>query len=144
MIALTVRQLQVAQLVAGGAALAEAAQALGIAPATAKVHLGAAYLRLGVQSRAALAAMATTLAGATPRIRGNRLGLLRGELLEISGGRLKGKRATFLRIHGSRQALVEHAGARRHVLLAHVRRASGAPHDAQPQDPVQQRIWCSL
>jgi DNA-binding NarL/FixJ family response regulator len=55
---LTERQVDVLRLVAEGKANKEIAQALGLAPATVKIHLAAAYRALGVANRtqAALAA----------------------------------------------------------------------------------------
>ncbi|MBX9929795.1 MAG: LuxR C-terminal-related transcriptional regulator [Gemmatimonadaceae bacterium] len=52
---LTPRQREVAQLVAKGTGLRDAAEKLGISEHTARHHLEAAYARLGVSNRAELA-----------------------------------------------------------------------------------------
>jgi DNA-binding CsgD family transcriptional regulator len=57
---LTVREAEVAQLVAGGASNAGIAEALSVSEATVKAHLTRIYAKLGVRSRTQLAVVMST------------------------------------------------------------------------------------
>jgi DNA-binding CsgD family transcriptional regulator len=65
---LTAQELQVARVVAAGASNAEAASQLFLSPKTVEKHLTSAYRKLGLRSRAQLAAMfaANAPAGIAP------------------------------------------------------------------------------
>lgn len=64
---LTVHELQVAFVVAEGASNKEAAAALFVSPKTVEFHLGRAYRKLGIRSRAQLTRIVLTDSGIPPR-----------------------------------------------------------------------------
>lgn len=55
----------------------------------------------------------------------NRWGFKRGELLEATGGKLRGQRGVFQGVSSSTRVTVVVDGAKRHVLAEHWRRVAG-------------------